>query len=212
MLVFGEGPLRARVMLVGEAPGEREALEGRPFVGRAGKNLDAFLEGAHIRREELYVTNAVKFRPTRTSAAGRTVNRPPSQEEARLFMPWLAREIALVDPGCVVTLGNVALRAVAEKRLTIGEVHGQLLTRRAGRCFPSITPPRSFTTPRCGKYTPPTSPRWRVCSRMEKYNIDFTPFVMQTGFHCAGNVYDSTCVFLLVIRRAAGVAKAAVAA
>ena len=65
VLVFGEGPLRARVMLVGEAPGEREALEGRPFVGRAGKNLDAFLEGAHIRREELYVTNAVKFRPTR---------------------------------------------------------------------------------------------------------------------------------------------------
>ena len=75
---------------MGEAPGEREALEGRPFVGRAGKNLDAFLEGAHIRREELYVTNAVKFRPTRTSAAGRTVNRPPTQEEIRLFCPLAA--------------------------------------------------------------------------------------------------------------------------
>ena len=76
-------------------------------------------------REELYVTNAVKFRPTRTSAAGRTVNRPPTQEEIRLFAPWLRREIALVDPQCVVTLGNVPLRAVTEKRLTIGDVHGQ---------------------------------------------------------------------------------------
>ena len=80
-VVFGVGSPTAEVLLVGEAPGEHEALEGRPFVGRAGKNLDAFLEGAHIQREELYVTNAVKFRPTRTSAAGRTVNRPPTQEE-----------------------------------------------------------------------------------------------------------------------------------
>ena len=140
VLVFGEGPLRARVMLVGEAPGEREALEGRPFVGRAGKNLDAFLEGARIRREELYVTNAVKFRPTRASAAGRTVNRPPTQEEIRLFAPWLAREIALVDPQCVVTLGNVPLRAVCEKRLTIGEVHGQLLTAQGRPLFPLYHP------------------------------------------------------------------------
>ena len=53
VLVFGEGPLHARVMLVGEAPGEREALEGRPFVGRAGKNLDAFLQGAGLKRDEL---------------------------------------------------------------------------------------------------------------------------------------------------------------
>ena len=75
VLVFGEGPLHARVLLVGEAPGEREALEGRPFVGRAGKNLDAFLEGAHIQREELYVTNAVKFRPVRVSRAGALCNR-----------------------------------------------------------------------------------------------------------------------------------------
>ena len=140
VLVFGEGPRGARVMLVGEAPGEREALEGRPFVGRAGKNLDAFLEGAHIRREELYVTNAVKFRPVRTSPAGRTVNRPPTQEEIRLFMPWLAREIALVDPGCVVTLGNVPLRAVTGERLSIGDVHGRLLEAQGRPLFPLYHP------------------------------------------------------------------------
>ena len=140
VLVFGEGPLHARVMLVGEAPGEREALEGRPFVGRAGKNLDAFLEGARIRREELYVTNAVKFRPVRTSPAGRTVNRPPTQEEIRLFMPWLAREIALVAPRCVVTLGNVPLRAVTGGRLSIGDVHGHILEAQGRPLFPLYHP------------------------------------------------------------------------
>ena len=140
VLVFGEGPLHARVLLVGEAPGEREALEGRPFVGRAGKNLDGFLEGAGIRRSELYVTNAVKFRPVRVSAAGRTVNRTPTQEEVRIFAPWLRREIALVDPQCVVTLGNVPLRAVTEKRLTIGDVHGRLLKAEGRSLFPLYHP------------------------------------------------------------------------
>ena len=107
VLVFGEGPRGARVMLVGEAPGEREALEGRPFVGRAGKNLDAFLEGAHIRREELYVTNAVKFRPVRTSRRAR--GQPPALAGGSApLRPLAGAEIALVDPGCVVTLGNVA--------------------------------------------------------------------------------------------------------
>ncbi len=141
VLVFGEGPLHARVMLVGEAPGEREALEGRPFVGRAGKNLDAFLQGAGLKRDELYVTNAVKFRPVRTSQAGRTVNRPPTQEEVRIFAPWLLREIALVDPACVVTLGNVPLRAVTGERLTIGDVHGGFLSA-GGRSVVSHVPSR----------------------------------------------------------------------
>ena len=127
VLVFGEGPLGARVMLVGEAPGERESLEGRPFVGKAGKNLDEFLEGAGIRRSELYISNAVKFRPTRLSKAGGTVNRAPTQEEIRLFTPWLLREIELVKPECVVTLGNVPLRALTDRQQMIGQVHGRFL-------------------------------------------------------------------------------------
>ena len=79
VLVFGEGAIGARVMLVGEAPGAQEALLGRPFVGKAGKNLNEFLELAGLDRGELYVTNTVKFRPTRVSEAGRNVNRPPTQ-------------------------------------------------------------------------------------------------------------------------------------
>ncbi|MDY3833357.1 MAG: uracil-DNA glycosylase family protein, partial [Candidatus Ventricola sp.] len=73
-LVFGEGPMKPRLMLIGEAPGEQETLLGRPFVGKAGKNLDRFLELAGMRREELYITNTVKLRPTKTGKTGRLSN------------------------------------------------------------------------------------------------------------------------------------------
>lgn len=140
VLVFGEGRPGARVMLVGEAPGEQETLQGRPFVGKAGRNLDEFLEMAGVDRSELYVTNAVKFRPTKRSAAGRTVNRPPTLEEIRLFQPWLRREIELVRPECVATLGNVPLRALAGRRMAIGEVHGAFLDLDGVRAYPMYHP------------------------------------------------------------------------
>ncbi len=63
-----------------------------------------------LKREEIYITNTVKFRPTKRSDAGRLVNRPPTKEEIALFLPWLKREIALVAPDCIATLGNVPLR------------------------------------------------------------------------------------------------------
>ena len=80
VLVFGEGPRGARLMLIGEAPGQQEALMGRPFVGKAGKNLDGYIEATGLKREEMYISNTVKFRPTKLSPAGRTVNRTPTQE------------------------------------------------------------------------------------------------------------------------------------
>lgn len=123
-LVFGEGPEHQPVlMLIGEAPGEQEALQGRPFVGKAGKNLDAFLQAVQLRREEIYITNVVKVRPSKISAAGRAVNRPPSREEKALFTPWLMREIAIVRPTALVTLGNVALQAFIDDM--IGNCHGR---------------------------------------------------------------------------------------
>ncbi len=128
VLVFGEGPVHARLMLIGEAPGEQETLARRPFVGNAGKNLDQFLAAVSLAREQLYISNTVKVRPTKVSAKGRVSNRPPSREEIALFQPWLLREIALVAPQVLVTLGNVALRAVTGKNLTIGQVHGQWLS------------------------------------------------------------------------------------
>ena len=140
VLVHGEGPVGARVMLVGEAPGEQETLKRRPFVGKAGKNLDEFLELAGIERGELYVSNAVKFRPTKLSSAGRVVNRPPTREEVKLFLPWLRREIELVGPEVVVTLGNVPLRALAGPKVVIGDVHGRFLELDGARLYPMYHP------------------------------------------------------------------------
>ncbi|MEG0766166.1 MAG: uracil-DNA glycosylase [Clostridia bacterium] len=142
VLVFGEGEIPARLMLIGEAPGEQEALQRRPFVGKAGKNLDQFLACVGLERKQLYITNAVKFRPTRQSAAGRTVNRTPTSEEIALWRPWLLREIALVRPQIVATLGNVPLRALTGKSMTIGEVHGTFLDPSdwSARVFPLYHP------------------------------------------------------------------------
>jgi DNA polymerase len=140
VLVFGEGTLGARVMMIGEAPGEREALEGRPFVGRAGKNLDEFIKASGLARDQMYVTNVVKFRPTRISAAGRIVNRTPTQEEIQLFLPFLKREIALVKPRIIVTLGNVPLRSLLGPGAVIGEMHGTVLDTPYGNLFPMYHP------------------------------------------------------------------------
>ena len=126
-LVFGEGPMSPRLMLIGEAPGEQETLQGRPFVGKAGKNLDRFLELAQLKREEIYISNAVKIRPTKVGKSGRVSNRPPTSEEIALFRPWLIDEIAKVRPAMIATLGNVPLRAVTASKETIGQVHGRII-------------------------------------------------------------------------------------
>ena len=140
VLVFGEGRRDAKVMMIGEAPGEQESLQGRPFVGKAGKNLDAFLAQAGMDRAALYVTNVVKFRPTKLSAAGRTVNRPPTQEEIKLFLPWLLREIDLVDPRYIITLGNVPLKALTGRGSVIGDLHGSFIDWQGRRLFPMYHP------------------------------------------------------------------------
>ena len=147
-LVLGEGSENARLALVGEAPGEQEALKGKPFVGKAGRNLDEFLRATGLERSQLYITNVVKIRPTRVSEAGRIVNRPPTREEIALFLPWLKRELAAVKAPVVVTLGNVALKALAGKGYTIGEAHGKLLAAGDMRIFPLYHPASVLYNPR----------------------------------------------------------------
>ena len=139
-LVFGEGPLRARVMLIGEAPGEKEEAAGRPFVGKAGSNLDSFLKAVSLDRSLLYVTNAVKIRPVRVSAAGNTVNRPPTAREVALFLPFLLQEIGEVAPSWIVTLGNTPLRALMGKDATVGKMHGVPVPFRSHRLYPMYHP------------------------------------------------------------------------
>ena len=111
-------------MLIGEAPGEQESLQGRHFVGKAGKNLDHFLELVQLRREEIYISNTVKIRPTKVSEKGRVSNRPPNKEELALFTPYLMEEILLVKPHMIVTLGNFALKALCGPKAVIGDMHG----------------------------------------------------------------------------------------
>ena len=125
-LVFGEGKAdHPPVMLIGEAPGEQESLQGRPFVGKAGKNLDGFLAVLEMRREDIYISNVVKIRPTKVSEKGRVSNRPPNKEELALFTPFLYEEILRVQPGMIVTLGNVALKALCGPKAIIGDMHGR---------------------------------------------------------------------------------------
>ena len=131
--VLGEGkqdnPL---LMLIGEAPGEQEVLLRRPFVGKAGKNLDAFLGVLGIEREKIYITNAVKIRPTKTSAKGRISNRPPTQKEREAFIPWLMAEVDCVSPRILVTLGNTPLRSLLGKDISIGDCHGRAIRYKSG--------------------------------------------------------------------------------
>ena len=127
VLVFGEGQHdQPAIMLIGEAPGEQETLQRRPFVGKAGKKLDGFLAVVGLQREELYITNVVKIRPTKVSDKGRLSNRPPNREELALFTPFLMEEILKVQPRMIVTLGNTPLQALMGAKTVIGSVHGTL--------------------------------------------------------------------------------------
>lgn len=126
IFVPGEGDPDAELMLIGEAPGAKETELGRPFVGKAGKNLDGFLDVIKMQREDIYISNVVKFRPYKVHPArGTKSNRPPKPKEIALCLPFLNDEIAAVSPKILVTLGNTALKAVlGDKTAKIGDCHG----------------------------------------------------------------------------------------
>ncbi|MBQ9091788.1 MAG: uracil-DNA glycosylase [Anaerotignum sp.] len=134
-MVFGEGAENPALMMIGEAPGGDEEKQGRPFVGKAGKNLSAFLEVVGLKREEIYISNVVKLRPTKESPkTGKAVNRPPSSDEIGFFLPYLLEEIQVISPKVIVTLGNVPLKAVTgEKKAVIGDYHGKPTPLADGR-------------------------------------------------------------------------------
>lgn len=123
-MVYGEGDPHASIMLIGEAPGAEETKLLRPFVGKAGKNLDEFLTVIEQERSHIYITNVVKFRPYKVSTKGTLSNRPPKSGEIACMLPHLLKEIEFVAPKIVVTLGNVPLKAVlGQANATIGAYH-----------------------------------------------------------------------------------------
>ena len=129
--VFGEGPVDAPLMLVGEQPGDREDLAGRPFIGPAGQMLDRALAEAGIARDKAYVTGAVKhFKFVRRGKI--RLHQKPDVAEIKACNPWLVRERAIVRPALIVALGATAARAVFGKPMTIGKSRGRVLDLDAG--------------------------------------------------------------------------------
>lgn len=123
--VFGEGPAKATLFVVGETPGDVEDKTGRPFVGPAGKLLDRALESAGIDREDAYLTNAVKhFKWARDARSTRRLHRAPSRAEVRACVPWLEAEIALVKPRVILCLGATAAKALLGPTFSVTKKRG----------------------------------------------------------------------------------------
>ena len=130
--VFGEGLKRARVVLVGEQPGDREDVEGRPFVGPAGRVLDRALAEAGIERADAYLTNAVKHFNWKPKGK-RRIHQAPKAEHLRACAPWLESELGVVDPELVVCLGAVAVKAVIGPSYRVMRDHGKFVATGLGR-------------------------------------------------------------------------------
>jgi uracil-DNA glycosylase family 4 len=122
--VIGEGSHNAKIVFIGEAPGENEAKTGRPFVGRSGKFLDELLASANIPRENVYITNIVKDRPPK--------NRDPEPEEIELYAPFLDRQIEIIKPTVIATLGRFSMQYIMNRYglkkqiASITALHGQV--------------------------------------------------------------------------------------
>lgn len=138
--VFGAGDPHARVMLVGEQPGDEEDRKGLPFVGPAGRLLDRALEAAGVERERLYVTNAVKHFKWQPRGK-RRLHKTPAQREIDACHQWLEREIDAVKPHVIVALGATAARAVIGKDFKVSVSRGQLVeSPLAPRVFATLHP------------------------------------------------------------------------
>lgn len=115
-LVFGDGNPDAEVVLIGEAPGKNEDLQGKPFVGASGKFLNEMLQMIGLKREDIYITNIVKYRPPE--------NRDPKPDEKKAFLPYLQSQLEVIQPKVVVTLGRHSMNCFLPD-LQISKVHGQ---------------------------------------------------------------------------------------
>ena len=137
-VVFSDGnPETAKAILIGEAPGENEDKTGTPFVGRAGKLLNEFLEKAGISREkDLYIINTVKCRPPK--------NRVPSDEEKKLCEDYLLKQIEIINPKVVIFCGATALKSFYDKKVAISKIRGEVFDIEIGgktrKCIPIFHP------------------------------------------------------------------------
>jgi DNA polymerase len=142
-VVFGAGNPGADLMFVGEAPGFHEDKQGAPFVGQAGKLLDRLLGGVGLSRDDVYIANVLKCRPPG--------NRDPQQDEIEACEPHLFRQIELIEPKVIATLGNFATKLLSGRPLGITRVHGQeqelTLAGRSVLLYPLYHPAAALYTP-----------------------------------------------------------------
>ncbi len=145
--VFGEGSSRAPVMMVGEQPGNDEDLDGRPFVGPAGKLLDRALERAGIDRRQVYVTNVVKHFKWEPRGK-RRIHAKPNATEIRACLPWLEAELAVVKPEVLVCLGATAAQALLGSAFKVSRQRGEFVQSRwAARVLATVHPSSILRAP-----------------------------------------------------------------
>jgi DNA polymerase len=142
-VVFGVGNPDADLMFIGEAPGRDEDLQGEPFVGRAGQLLTDIIKAMKLSREDVYIANVIKCRPPD--------NRNPEPDELDACRPWLRRQVALIQPRVIVTLGKFGLQSLTGRMYSISAIRGQWLEYEGIKLMPTFHPAYLLRTPSAKK-------------------------------------------------------------
>ena len=129
-MVFSDGNPKSKIMLIGEAPGSNEDLEGLPFVGRAGALLDKMLASINLDRKSVYISNIINYRPPE--------NRRPTDEEMNRYLPFIKKHIEIIAPKILVLLGSTAMNALIGNGVVISKVRGKWIEKEFGQCKTSM--------------------------------------------------------------------------
>jgi len=142
-VVYGVGSPNADLMFIGEAPGRDEDIQGKPFVGRAGQLLTDIVKAMKLTRDDVYIANVIKCRPPE--------NRNPEPDELEACRPWIRRQIEIIQPKVIVTLGRFALQSLTEKSYAISSVRGQWLDYDGIKVMPTYHPAYLLRNPAAKK-------------------------------------------------------------
>ena len=129
-LVFSDGNINSKIMIIGEGPGANEDIEGKPFVGRAGKLLNKMLEAINLDRTKVYISNVVNYRPPE--------NRRPTEIEIKRYLPYLKSHIEIINPKILLLLGSTALNALIGNEIVISKARGKWIKKNIGTSSPFI--------------------------------------------------------------------------
>ena len=129
-VVFGDGNINAKIMIIGEGPGANEDSQGKPFVGRAGKLLDKMLESIHLDRKKVYISNVVNYRPPE--------NRRPTELEIERYLPFLKSHIEIINPKILLLLGSTALNTIIGDDIVISKARGNWIQKEIGKSKPWV--------------------------------------------------------------------------